>query len=248
MSKDSNNPILEDIQKIFADKSEVPIETLDPKFGIIRIAGIDKLMYVMIKEELINPERENEWMYLWTLLLKHLMEILDKMEYVLDISQELLSDAKRSIKDSKYYSAIILISTVAEHLINTCYRHILPDKCLSQNQIDDVLKISFRSKLDWLKDLVGLDIPKRLTDKLMFIYKMRNLLVHYESELKTINQHESTFDQKMSKIEQIDYEQLLEDIDEFRDEIQKQIGVSSKDKKKAIELREFMIVIPEEIS
>lgn len=241
MTDYSKNPSLPEIQKIFASGAGVKTESINHLFEIINLTGLSTILLVILRQQLLNPRREKEWMYLWGITLKHLFEVIPKIEYVLDLHGDILLDAEQLISESHYNSAIILISTAAEHIINTFYRISLTTRGLTNNQIDDVVKISFRSKLDWLMKLMDITIPEDILCELRYIYKLRNSLVHYDAMLLELIDRENPVYKKQDEINQINYEELIEKVRRLDEILTDKTIEDDTLRKKAKMLSEYML-------
>ena len=141
------------------------------------------ILHAMIAGGLIDPKRVSDREYLWSVVKKNLAEQLENVGIIFELDKEFLAAAKAAILSSQPAAAVVLLSTVIEHKLNTYHRLVLESKGLSNRDVTEIIsRNSFADKLGWLMSLAGTaNLPQQLTTRINTLIELRDCIVHYKA-------------------------------------------------------------------
>lgn len=165
----------------------------------------------LILKDKIDKTKINDRDYLLSKVLDR-SEIRNDIFYVVAFHKNFIEAAREAIEANRSEVAIVLISTVVEHIINIEYRHLMRYREFSDKDITKIIKRnSFEDKLGWLMSLIfEMDLEEDLKRKISKIIEARNAIVHYKALPVNMADEDtkSGYDNIQQQIEDIDFDIL----------------------------------------
>jgi hypothetical protein len=217
---DTNHDSMPNEQEL-ADMLGITAEELRDRHQMIVEQITYPVILKMLDNKLIDPKKSNDRVYLWGVVHNNLRDILKPgFEVTIVIHNEFIEIAKYCLEIQKYTTALVLIATALEHVINLYYRNLLSDKGLPERQITDIIKKSnVDAKLGWMLLITSnTTIPTDLHKDITKIFELRNAIVHHKYVPEKMDVEEGSWGDIEPGIKKLDFSKFIE-IPEELDEI-----------------------------
>jgi len=165
----------------------------------------------MLKNNLIDLGKTQDRIYLWGVVKENVREMAYGVEIFTVLHQDFIDVAEYCIENGKEHTAIILIATSIEHIMNMFYRNLLPYKGVSETQITDIVKKSnLDAKLGWLMNVTSnASLPDNLLAQIREVSELRNAIVHYKAIPDKLDIEFGSWENIKDRIDKMDYDDLV---------------------------------------
>lgn len=236
---------LSTIKQRIASEVTVSEEQLDNTLILIGNAALPRIILELLRKELIDISRADDWVYLWVATLGNMAKVLPGLDYLLDISGEMIRDAEKAIENNHCFTSLILISTATEHAINLFLREYLSFKGMTKNEIKGVIGSNIPSKLGWIMKLADISIPQEITGKIKHMFRLRNLIVHYKAEPIIIDEDQPQILEKLDEIKDFDFNEILKQYRKLKLFLENEMANAEPLRRNLDEIIEYMMKVPE---
>lgn len=139
--------------------------------------------------------------------------------YVTEFHEDFIKAAKEAIEANRLEVAVVLISTVIEHILNINYRIAMRFQKVSDDDITKIIRRSnFEDKTGWLmKFVLKKELEEDLKKRILKIIEIRNRAVHFKAIPETFADEIEKDITIRDDIKKLDFDmfEIPEELDEF---------------------------------
>ena len=153
---------------------------IDFEKELLKLASPHIIHYCLIKHKITKFDDVD---FIRQVVAENLEEIVDRLRYSVTYYDELKDGIKSEIKNNRNETAIILVGTYIELLLNEYYIQVLDFKYrMTKNNIEHSINSStLVDKITWMYKLINnVDFDKKLQSWIKQVNSARNKAVHYK--------------------------------------------------------------------
>lgn len=177
------------------------------------------IVYNLLKKGKFNGVGLNSPSKLFKVFSDNIPECVNDLEFPIGVSERFIFWAQKAHDEGDKYIAIVLVAIAMEQELNQCYRYILQEEGLSDDEITKVIKShNIESKLTWLFKLIAkTELDDNLRKKVKAIFDIRNSIVHYKAVFTKPDQDIGSYEKielEIKRVEGIDFFDVYKEFDE----------------------------------
>jgi len=154
----------------------------------------------------------------------NISEGVDDLEFPIGVSESFIGWAQKALNEGDQFVAIVLVAIAMEQELNNCYRYILREDGLVDDDITKIIKNhNIESKLTWLLKLTAkVELNDNLRKNVKAVFDIRNSVIHYKAVFTKLDQDIGSYERielELRRIEGIDLFSLFKEFYEKLKEI-----------------------------